>query len=119
MTVLTSDEIQGSSNSCRAFVNFYWNGSSAVIRGGYNVSSVSTFGTGIYGINYINGIGSSTYSIAGSSRANGGYVGSNWAQYVSFYDLSTSASGMTVMDNGDSNVGGHEHTALGLAAVYA
>jgi hypothetical protein len=118
MANLTSNEITGSLNSCKAYVQFYWNGSSAVIRTSYNVSSVSTFGTGLYGINYSSSLGTSSYTIAGSSRANYGYVAPNWAQYVSFYDLSGGATGMQVLDNGDQGAGFNEHTQFGCASVY-
>lgn len=119
MAVITSNQITGSSNNCRAYVQFYWNGSSAVIRVQYNVSSVSVFGTGIYGINYTNSIGTANYSVGGSSRASTDYVAPNWAQYFSPYDFSGGATGMQVLDNGDSGAGFNEHTQFGCLSVYA
>jgi len=104
---LTASEIYGSSTHCRAGANFYWSGSSAVMRCQFAVNSITRNGVGTYSVNFNLGQGS-YYSVAGSSRASTGYTGPDWAQYISFYDLSTNALGVHILDNGDLSRGANE-----------
>ena len=67
-TVLAS----GSTGVCVAWVNF--NGATATIRAGYNVSSITRNGTGDYTINFTNALADANYAFGGyctipSSRA--------------------------------------------------
>jgi hypothetical protein len=58
--------------SAKAWVNF--NGASGVIRGSYNVSSVTRTGTGLYTVTYTNAFTNTNYSTVigqGSSGARG------------------------------------------------
>lgn len=48
---------------CRAWVNF--DGNTNVIRGSYNVSSITDTGTGIYSINFTNALPDTNYTFVG------------------------------------------------------
>jgi hypothetical protein len=107
MANLNSNSISGASNTASVWVNFFFD-NGVGIRNSFNVSSVSRVGQGLYYLNFAGGLGAADYAVDGSSRARTDYVGSNWAQYVSFFDFATTSVGIQVLDNGDQGSGFNE-----------
>lgn len=89
--------IQG---SAKAWVNFNGNtGGVPSIRSSYNVSSVTTSGTGQYAINLTNALADANYSSPASLSINGSFATSNnvtlasWPASSSVVNLMASLSG--------------------------
>ena len=93
---------------CRAWVNFDGTGTVA-IRAAFNVSSVTDYGTGNYGVNFTNPMPDANYSVASThaapgSRAiinyNSAYAGNfepgYYAMIIGFYNSTT--GGLTAND---------------------
>jgi len=57
----TTNAIKG---SAKAWANFGWNGTTTVINGSYNVSSVTRTASGNYTMNYTNAFSNSNYAAA-------------------------------------------------------
>ena len=71
MAVLTSNGVtDGNYVSARAWVNFTRGGS---IRSSYNVSSITVYGTGTYGVNFTSALPSGyNYALSGQERNDSG-----------------------------------------------
>lgn len=70
MATLNSSSISGASNAAAAWVNFTGGGS---IRTSFNVSSISVYGSGNYGINFSSALSSGyAYSLSGQERNDSG-----------------------------------------------
>ena len=91
--------IQG---SAKAWVNF--NGTNGVIRGSYNVTSVTRVGTGIYTIAFTNALANANYSAVGSASVSG--------TVIAYSNLITTGSVTTTY-------GAHTTTTLGVNCAYA
>ena len=70
MATLNSSSVTGASNVAAAWVNFTGGGS---IRNSYNVSSISVYGGGNYGINFSSALSSGyAYALSGQERNDSG-----------------------------------------------
>ena len=66
--------MQTGQQAVKAWVNF--NGTGAVaIRAGYNVSSITDRGTGLYTVNFTNAMSDTNYAIVGMADDTGSYGG--------------------------------------------
>lgn len=72
---------------CRAWVNF--NGSTAVIRASFNVSSITRNATGDYTINYTTAFSDTNYATVASTSA---WYGTQWNYGVSLNTTTSSAT---------------------------
>lgn len=118
MAVLNSTYINGASNTVGMWVNFYFTGGSVGTRGQFNVSSITRNGQGDYTINFTDALSGSNYAVDGSSRFSTNYTGSNWAQYFSPFDFTTTSLRTHTLDNGDVGPGALEDPSAGGASPY-
>lgn len=118
MASLQSTYVLGVSNSYAMWVNFYFTGGSVGIRGQFNVSSISRNGQGDYTINFSTALSGSDYAVDGSSRYSTGYVGGNWAEYISCFDFATTSVRCHIIDNGDIGRGYLEDPSAGGSSPY-
>lgn len=87
---------------CVAWVSF--NGSSAAIRGSYNISSVTRHGTGDYTLNFANALTDANYSVGGYCMAGSG-GGSAYVVLGNAYDP---AAGSCRVGVGDISTGARD-----------
>lgn len=71
---------------CRAWVNF--NGSSAVIRAAFNVTSITRNSTGNYTVNFTNAMPDANYS----SVANAGTAGTGGVTFIAPYNFTNTTT---------------------------
>lgn len=118
MAVLNSTYVSGASNTAAMWVNFYFTGGSVGVRGQFNVSSITRNGQGDYTVNFSGALSGSDYAVDGSSRFSTTYVGSNWAEYISPFDFTTTSIRTHIIDNGDVGVGYLEDPSAGGGSPY-
>ncbi len=118
MAVLNSTYVSGASNTAAMWVNFYFTGGSIGVRGNFNISSITRNAQGDYTINFVITLNGNDYAVDGSSRFSTSYVGSNWAQYISPFDFTTTSIRMHILDNGDVGAGYQEDPSAGGASPY-
>jgi hypothetical protein len=100
--------------SCRAWVNFNGTGTIA-IRASGNVSSITDFGTGDYGVNFTEAMPDANYSICASANGTGGSAPADNALVAYPWSFgSATAFRMGVSDNNtDSNTDAqHVHVSV-------
>lgn len=99
---------------CRAWVNFNGTGTVA-IRASFNVSSITDYGTGHYGMNFTTALADADYATVGTQRGTSiatanGVMGVE----ISSTDAPT-ASAVRVWSKGPGGTGVHDATAVCIA----
>ncbi len=104
-TQISTNNMQTSvvSQLCKAWVNFNGTGTVA-IRGAFNVSSVSDFGVGNYGVNFTTAMPDGNYSTVGSAKtADNSTAGGNNNSFAP-YSFNTGSISMLSIDAGSGLV---------------